>query len=76
MATAQTETLQSTLKQLSKGRNAHQFVANIRTQVANQEYYKARKFILKMQRTRDERWLNKPLHFVQGIFGLSTSVST
>ena len=47
MAIAQTETLQSTLKQLSKGRNAHQFVANIRTQVANQQHYKAREFILR-----------------------------
>ena len=47
MAIAQTETLQSTLKQLSKGRNAHQLVANIRTHVANQQYYKAREFILR-----------------------------
>ena len=51
MAIAQTETLQSTLKQLSKGRNAPQFVANIRTQVANQQYYKARKFILRSRVT-------------------------
>ena len=48
---AQTETLQSTLKGISKGRYGHQFVATIHMQVANQQYNKAREFILRSRVT-------------------------